>query len=97
MLKNVQFRVDADLKVRAETLFNDLGMDMPTAFRMFLKKSVETKSIPFKVEKVPQFSKKEVSELLHIVRQVKKGENIAGPFKNSKAVLDYLKNEGFHQ
>lgn len=97
MLKNVQFRVEADLKTRAEALFGELGMDMPTAFRMFLKKSVDTKSIPFRIEKEPHFSKKEVRELVHLLRQAKKGENVAGPFKNSRAILDYLHNEGIHQ
>ncbi len=96
MLKNVQFRVEADLKTKAEGLFSDLGMDMPTAFRMFLKKSVETQSIPFRIEKESHFSKKETRELLHALKQIKKGEAIAGPFKNSKAILDYLHNEGTH-
>ncbi len=96
MLKNVQFRVESDLKTKAEVLFSELGMDMPTAFRMFLRKSVETKSIPFRVEKEPHFSKKEIRELLHTLKQIKKGEGVAGPFKNSRTILDYLHNEGTH-
>jgi len=35
---NVNFRVDAELKKEAESLFSDLGMNMTTAMTMFLNK-----------------------------------------------------------
>jgi DNA-damage-inducible protein J len=96
MLKNIQFRVESDLKQKAETLFGNLGIDMPTAFRMFLKKSVATKSIPFRVEQEEDFSKEEVKELLTILKQVKKRKGVTGPFMDSKSVLNYLHNEDIH-
>lgn len=37
---NIQVRVDEPLKVEAEQLFADIGLDMPTAIRLFLKQSV---------------------------------------------------------
>ena len=37
----VQIRVDEDLKNEATSIFEQLGLDLPTAFRIFLKKSVE--------------------------------------------------------
>ncbi|MEK7645218.1 MAG: hypothetical protein AAB391_02780 [Patescibacteria group bacterium] len=55
------------------------------------------KNIQSKVGEGLQFSKKEIGELLRTIRQVKKGEGVAGPFKNSKMVLDYLHNEGSHR
>mgnify|MGYP004450307907 CR=1 FL=1 len=33
----VQFRIEESLKDDANALFENLGLDMPTAFRMFLK------------------------------------------------------------
>lgn len=43
----VQIRVDEDLKNEAAGIFERLGLDLPTAFRIFLKKSVEERGIPF--------------------------------------------------
>lgn len=49
----VQIRVDEDLKNEAASIYERLGLDLPTAIRVFLKKSVEESGIPFslKVEK----------------------------------------------
>lgn len=43
----VQIRVDEDLKNEATDIFERLGLDLPTAIRVFLKKSVEERGIPF--------------------------------------------------
>lgn len=43
----VQIRVDEDLKNEATDIFERLGLDLPTAIRVFLKKSVEESRIPF--------------------------------------------------
>lgn len=44
---SVSFRIDADLKKQADTLFNNLGLNMTTAFNMFLRQSVREGRIPF--------------------------------------------------
>ncbi len=46
----VQIRVDEDLKNEAVSIFEKLGLDLPTAFRIFLKKSVEKRGIPFNMK-----------------------------------------------
>jgi DNA-damage-inducible protein J len=43
----VQVRVDENLKQEAGKLFEQLGIDIPTAFRIFLKKSVQEGGLPF--------------------------------------------------
>ena len=43
----VQFRIDDDLKNEATTLYDRLGIDLSTAMRMFLKRSVAVNGIPF--------------------------------------------------
>jgi len=43
----VTIRVDKDLKDRAESLFNRLGMNMTTAMNVFLRKAVDEEAIPF--------------------------------------------------
>ena len=36
----LQIRVDEELKNQANAIYNELGIDLSTAVRMFLKKSV---------------------------------------------------------
>lgn len=45
----VQVRVDSDLKNAADALFNRLGLDTPTAIRMFLSQAVYQHGIPFEI------------------------------------------------
>ena len=49
----IQVRVDHDLKANADALFSDLGLDTPTAIRMFLNQSLMNNGLPFDVRRVP--------------------------------------------
>lgn len=46
----VQVRVDEQLKEEVTTIYEELGMDLPTAIRIFLKRSVQEKGIPFSLK-----------------------------------------------
>ena len=43
----VQARVDKDLKQEVSEIYNALGMDLPTAIRMFFVRSKMVRGIPF--------------------------------------------------
>ena len=43
----VQVRVDRDLKEQTASIYDAIGMDLPTAIRMFFKKSVMVGGLPF--------------------------------------------------
>ncbi len=43
----VQFRIDDDLKTQATEIYEELGLDLSTALRIFLKRSVAVRGIPF--------------------------------------------------
>jgi addiction module RelB/DinJ family antitoxin len=47
MTKTLQLRVDESLRREADSLFTELGLDTTTAVRMFLRRAVQTRSIPF--------------------------------------------------
>lgn len=49
-MPQIAVRVDDQLKKEATALFNELGLDMTTAVKLFLKQSVLTRSIPFEVK-----------------------------------------------
>ena len=46
----LQVRVDEDLKTQAALVYDQLGIDLSTAVRMFLKKSVAVNGVPFEVK-----------------------------------------------
>jgi len=46
---NVSFRIDTEIKNQADTLFSQLGLNMTTAFNIFLRQSIREGSIPFSV------------------------------------------------
>lgn len=45
----IQVRVDDAIKKEADKLFTDLGLDTPTAIRMFLKQAIMQHGLPFQV------------------------------------------------
>ena len=50
---NINVRVDTELKQSAESLFNDLGLNMTSAIILFLKSAVSHDGIPFEIKRVP--------------------------------------------
>lgn len=52
----MQFRIDDELKKQAVDICDNLGIDFPTALRMFVKRMVSVKGIPFDVVVVSQKS-----------------------------------------
>lgn len=46
---NVTIRMDADVKAQAEALFGELGMNLTTAFNIFVRQSLRKGGIPFEV------------------------------------------------
>ena len=46
---NVSFRIDTDVKNQADKLFSQLGLNMTTAFNIFLRQAIREGSIPFNV------------------------------------------------
>lgn len=57
--KNVQLRIDAELKNEADKLFEQLGTSTNEAVNLFLKTAVQTRSIPFPVSLVISSYKKQ--------------------------------------
>lgn len=46
---NVSIRMDADLKAQADALFAELGMNLSTAFNIFVRQSLREGGIPFEI------------------------------------------------
>ena len=73
---NLNIRMDSDLKAAAEALYEELGMNLSTAFNIFVRQSLRERGIPFKItEGTP--SKETVSAMLEAER-IAKDPNIKG-------------------
>jgi DNA-damage-inducible protein J len=51
MTSVIQVPVDAEMKSDAEHLFSDLGLDVATAIRIFLKQALSANGMPFPVKR----------------------------------------------
>jgi addiction module RelB/DinJ family antitoxin len=54
----IQVRVETALKQQSEELFADLGIDTPSAIRLFLKQAILKESIPFPITRANKELKK---------------------------------------
>lgn len=82
---NVTLRVDEDLKKQAEVLFSELGLNLTTAFNIFLRQSVREQQIPFRVSKnVPN------AVTLAAMDASEKGEDLYGPYDSVSALMEAL-------
>ncbi|HOP65781.1 MAG TPA: type II toxin-antitoxin system RelB/DinJ family antitoxin [Bacilli bacterium] len=48
---NINIRTDLCIKEEAESLFEDLGLNMTSAITMFLIQSIKSQSIPFEIRR----------------------------------------------
>lgn len=46
---NISIRMDTDLKAQADALFGELGMNLSTAFNIFVCQSLREGRIPFEI------------------------------------------------
>lgn len=46
---NISIRMDTELKEQADLLFSELGMNMSTAFNIFIRQALREGGIPFRI------------------------------------------------
>ncbi len=64
---NISIRMDTNLKVQAEALFAELGMNLSTAFNIFVRQSLREGGIPFEI-KLEQPNKETIAALMEAER-----------------------------
>ena len=47
---NLNIRTDKDIKIAAEKIFSELGLNMTTAVNIFLRQAIRENGIPFEVK-----------------------------------------------
>ena len=73
---SVTMRMDTEDKKKAEVLFSSLGLNMTTAFNMFIKQAIMCQGLPFTVSLVNQsddyfYSKSNTDHLDRSLAQLK--------------------------
>jgi DNA-damage-inducible protein J len=71
---SITIRMDENLKRQAEILFDDLGMNMTTAFTVFAKAAVRQQKIPFEIAADPFYSETNMSRLRKAIAAVESGK-----------------------
>lgn len=83
---NMSFRVDKNLKQKADELFKKLGMNTSVALNMFLTQSVREQSIPF----IPTMNvpNERLISALEEVEAIESGKIPAKRYKNFEEALE---------
>lgn len=73
---NISIRMDAELKAQADALFAELGMNISTAFNIFVRQCLREGRIPFEIAlKRPN---RETIEAMLEVERMAKDPNVKG-------------------
>jgi len=80
----LQIRVDEEIKNQATAVYESLGIDISTAVRMFLKKSIAINGIPFDV-------KNEIKKA-EFISAIKEMNDISKENGNSEMSLEEINN-----
>ena len=80
---NVTLRVDKELKEQADALFEDMGLSLNTACRMFLKRAVEEQRIPFEVRRPDRQTRKALAD-------AEQGKDVSRSFDTVEDLMEDL-------
>ena len=70
----VNFRMDEELKSSMESVCQELGMNMTTAFTIFAKKMTRERRIPFEVSVDPFYSEANQRHLKEAIKRLEEGK-----------------------
>ena len=73
-MAQVNIRIDDTLKEKAERIFDELGLNMTSAFTIFVKEAVRRSGIPFELTLDPFYSEKNMRVLEESIRDADAGK-----------------------
>jgi len=73
---NLNIRIDRELKEQAEVFFSELGLNMSSAFNIFVRQSLREGKIPFELSIVadPFYSSTNMAVLRKSIREANEGK-----------------------
>lgn len=85
-MAQINIRIDDNLKEKAEKLFGELGLNMSTAFNIFIRQSIRQGGIPFEITtQVDSFySESNMRTLIESIKEADEGKFISKSFDELK-------------
>ena len=83
---NISIRMDADLKAQADALFAELGMNLTTAFNIFVRQALREGGIPFEIS-LNQPNRETVAAMLEAER-IARAPSVKGYTKLDELLAD---------
>ena len=81
---NIIVRVDSQLKQQAESLFQEMGMNMSMAINIFLKQAVKDQGIPFTITNKPN------RQTQKAIKSSQKRKKLSKEFENVEDLFEDL-------
>ena len=69
---NVTIRLNREIKEQAEIMFDDFGMNLSTAFNIFVRQALRQKKIPFEIYD-PFYSEANQAEISRRIAEIESG------------------------
>ena len=94
-MTTIQVRIDEKTKNSAKKILDDVGMDMSSAIKVYLKQIVIYQGLPFKLLTKNGLTVQEENQILKATEEAEKGINVTVTknWKETKNFLDSLKKK----
>jgi DNA-damage-inducible protein J len=88
IMAQVNIRIDDDLKTRADSIFEELGINMTTAFTMFIRQTIRQGGIPFEIttRTDPFYSEENMKIVLRSIKEAEEGKVISKTWDELRAM-----------
>jgi len=85
---NLNIRIDKELKEQAEVFFSELGLNMSSAFNIFVRQSLRQGKIPFELSIVadPFYSSTNMAVLRQSIQEANEGKFITKTLDELRAM-----------
>jgi DNA-damage-inducible protein J len=85
---NLNIRIDKDLKEQAEYFFSELGMNMSSAFNIFVRQALRQGKIPFEISIVadPFYCSTNMAVLRQSIQEANEGKFVSKTIAELRAM-----------
>ena len=85
---NLNIRIDKELKKQAEVFFSELGLNMSSAFNIFVRQSLRQGKIPFELSIVadPFYSSTNMAVLRQSIQEANEGKFVTKTLDELRAM-----------
>lgn len=90
--KSIQVRLDERLKKRVEKVLSDIGVDVPTAVRIFFTRVASSGGIPFLLQSEDEehYTATQLIALDRLAVEAKKGKGLSRTFSSADELMSDL-------